>query len=158
MKTINPFLWFDTEAEQAAELYTSLFEDAEITDISRYGEGGPGPAGSAMTVSFALNGLPFVALNGGREHGFTDAVSMQVHCETQQEVDRLWEALTDGGEEGRCGWCKDRFGLSWQVVPTALGSLLQDPDPGRAQRAMTAMLTMSKLDVDALRAAAGDAG
>jgi predicted 3-demethylubiquinone-9 3-methyltransferase (glyoxalase superfamily) len=154
MTSLNPFLWFDSEAEQAAELYTSLFEDAEITDVSRYGEGGPGPAGTAMTVSFVLGGVPFVALNGGPSHQFTDAFSMQVHCDTQDEVDRLWGALTEGGEEGRCGWCKDRFGLSWQVVPKALGSLLQDPDPGRAQRAMTAMLAMSKLDVDALTAAA----
>jgi predicted 3-demethylubiquinone-9 3-methyltransferase (glyoxalase superfamily) len=147
-----PFLWFDGQAEAAAELYTSVFPNSAITEISRTGPGEP-----AMTVSFTLDGEPFTALNGGPQFGFTEAISFQVPCADQAEVDRYWSLLSEGGEEGRCGWLKDRFGLSWQVVPTALPGLLGDPDPGRAQRAMTAMMGMAKLDIAAMRAAA-DAG
>ena len=152
---ITTFLWFDTEAEEAAEFYCSLFADSRITEVQRYGEAGPRPAGTAMTVSFELDGRPFVGLNGGPEFRFNEAVSLQIACEDQDEVDRYWKAFVDGGgEESQCGWCKDRFGFSWQVVPRALGELLGDPDPERSQRAMQAMLGMRKLDVAALRAAA----
>jgi predicted 3-demethylubiquinone-9 3-methyltransferase (glyoxalase superfamily) len=147
-----PFLWFDGQAEAAAELYTSVFPRSTITEISRTGPGEP-----AMTVSFTLDGEPFTALNGGPQFAFTEAISFQVPCADQEEVDRYWSLLSEGGEEGRCGWLKDRFGLSWQVVPTALPGLLGDPDPDRAQRAMTAMMGMAKLDIAAMRAAA-DAG
>ncbi|UZJ24621.1 VOC family protein [Rhodococcus antarcticus] len=147
-----PFLWFDGQAEAAAELYTSVFPRSAITEISRTGPGEP-----AMTVSFTLDGEPFTALNGGPQFAFTEAISFQVPCADQEEVDRYWSLLSEGGEEGRCGWLKDRFGLSWQVVPTALPGLLGDPDPDRAQRAMTAMMGMAKLDIAAMRAAA-DAG
>jgi predicted 3-demethylubiquinone-9 3-methyltransferase (glyoxalase superfamily) len=147
-----PFLWFDGQAEAAAELYTSVFPNSAITEISR-----TGPDEPAMTVSFTLDGEPFTALNGGPQFAFTEAISFQVPCADQAEVDRYWSLLSEGGEEGRCGWLKDRFGLSWQVVPTALPGLLGDPDPGRAQRAMTAMMGMAKLDIAAMRAAA-DAG
>jgi predicted 3-demethylubiquinone-9 3-methyltransferase (glyoxalase superfamily) len=147
-----PFLWFDGQAEAAAELYTSVFPNSVITEISRTGPGEP-----AMTVSFTLDGEPFTALNGGPQFAFTEAISFQVPCADQDEVDHYWSLLSEGGEEGRCGWLKDRFGLSWQVVPTALPGLLGDPDPGRAQRAMTAMMGMAKLDIAAMRAAA-DAG
>ena len=154
MHKITPWLWFDTEAEQAAEFYVSLFPGSRITGVTRYGASGPGPAGTAMTVSFELAGRPYVGLNGGPAHRFTEAFSLQVSCEGQEEVDRLWAALADGGEEGPCGWLKDRWGLSWQIVPTALGRLLGDPDPARAGRAMQAMLGMKKLVVAELEAAA----
>ena len=154
MKAITPCLWFDTEGEDAAELYTSLFPNSRILDVARYGEAGPRPAGSVMTVNFELNGQEYLALNGGPEYKFTEAVSFQVFCEGQDEVDRYWNALSEGGEQGPCGWLKDRFGLSWQIVPTRLTELLRDPDPGRAQRAMQAMLRMKKLDIAELERAA----
>jgi predicted 3-demethylubiquinone-9 3-methyltransferase (glyoxalase superfamily) len=156
MKAIIPCLWFDTEGEEAAQLYTSLFPNSRIIDVARYGEAGPRPAGSVMTVSFELNGQEFLALNGGPEYKFTEAVSFQVFCEDQDEVDRYWDALSEGGEPGPCGWLKDRFGLSWQIVPTRLTELLRDPDPGRAQRAMQAMLGMKKLEIAELERAAAD--
>ena len=151
---ITPFLWFDTQAEEAANYYTSLFENSRITEVSRYGEAGPGPAGSVMTVTFELAGRPFVALNGGPQFTFNEAVSFQVSCESQEEVDELWGKLTAEGEEGPCGWCKDRYGLWWQIVPTALFELLADPEPGRSQRAMQCMLGMKKIDVTELQRAA----
>ena len=155
MPNITPYLWFDTQGLEAAEFYVSLFENSEITGVTHYGKGGPRPAGSVMTVDFTLDGSPYTALNGGPEYTLDEAFSLQVVCADQAEVDRYWEAFTaNGGEEGRCGWCKDRFGVSWQVVPDGLGALLSDPDPGRASRAVQAMLTMSKLDLSAMRAAA----
>ena len=158
MKNIVPCLWFDTEGEAAAELYTSVFPNSKILDIARYGEAGPRPAGTVMTVSFELNGQEFLALNGGPEFTFSEAVSFQVMCEGQDEVDHFWSKLGEGGEHGPCGWLKDRFGLSWQIVPTRLGELLGDPDPARAQRAMAAMLGMGKLDIAELERAADGAG
>jgi predicted 3-demethylubiquinone-9 3-methyltransferase (glyoxalase superfamily) len=158
MSSITPFFWFDTQAEEAANFYTSVFPNSRVTDVVRYGETGPGPAGTVMTVRFELDGNPFVALNGGPEHyGFNLGISFMVNCETQDEVDRYWALLTEGGEEGQCGWLKDKYGLSWQIVPEALPSLLGDPDPERSERAMQAMLKMKKLDIHEMeRAAAGD--
>ncbi|MET0788314.1 MAG: VOC family protein [Cellulomonas sp.] len=157
MQTISPFLWFDDQAEQAAERYVEIFPNSRIISVARYGEGAPQPAGTAMTVSFVLDGLELQALNGGPLYSFTDAFSLQVSVPDQEETDRVWEALiADGGEPGACGWLKDRWGLSWQVIPTALPELLSDPDPARANRALNAMFTMSKIDVAALRAAADD--
>jgi len=153
MHKITPFLWFDDNAEQAAEFYASIFPESQIVSTSRSGEAGPGPAGTAMTVTFQLQGQEFTALNGGPKFEFTEAISFVVNCETQEEVDELWEKLSDGGEEGQCGWLKDRFGLSWQIVPSVLGELLNDPDPVRAQSAMQAMLQMRKLDIDRLKQA-----
>ena len=153
---ITPCLWFDTEAEEAATFYTSIFPNSRILEITHYGTGGPRPEGMVMTVSFELDGRPFVGLNGGPEFAFDEAISFQVECETQDEVDTFWSRLSDGGEEGPCGWLKDRYGLSWQIIPTALPKLLADPDRERAQRVMAAMLEMRKIEVDALeRAAAG---
>jgi predicted 3-demethylubiquinone-9 3-methyltransferase (glyoxalase superfamily) len=154
MPPITPFLWFDTQAEEAAQFYTSVFPNSKIRQISHYGEAGPGTPGSVMTVDFELDGQRFTGLNGGPEFRFTEAVSFQISCETQEEVDHYWSALSEGGEEGPCGWLKDRFGLSWQVVPTALPRLIGDPDPDRAQRAMAAMLKMRKLDIAELERAA----
>jgi predicted 3-demethylubiquinone-9 3-methyltransferase (glyoxalase superfamily) len=155
MSKITPWLWFETEAEEAANYYTSIFKNSRIVDIQRFGEVGPLPAGTVMTVSFELEGQPFVALNGGAKIPHTEATSFFVDCADQSEVDYFWERLTEnGGEPGRCGWLKDRYGMSWQIVPKALGELLGDPDPARAGRAMTAMMGMSKIDVAALRAAA----
>jgi len=154
MPSITPFLWFDTEAEEAATFWTGLFPNSRIVDITRYGAAGPREEGLVMTVAFELDGRPYVGLNGGPQYHFTEATSLQVLCDDQAEVDGYWAALTDGGEEGPCGWCKDRFGFSWQIVPRALPELLGDPDRERAQRAMQAMLGMRKLDVAALRAAA----
>ncbi len=160
-KMITPFLWFDDKAEEAAEHYVSVFNarpgasgNSKILGVSRYGEGGPGTPGTAMTVSFVLEGQGITGLNGGPHHGFTDAFSFFVSCEDQDEVDALWTALCEGGEEGPCGWLKDRFGLSWQIIPTALTDLLGDPDPGRSQRAMQAMLQMRKIDIAGLQRAA----
>ncbi len=151
---ITPFLWFDDQAEEAANFYTSLFDDSRVTNVTRYGPAGPGPEGSAMTVSFELAGQAFTALNGGPEFTFTPAISFYVSCESQAEVDRLWEALTsDGGEESMCGWLKDRFGLSWQIVPTALIELMQDEDAGKVQRVTQALYQMRKIDIAALQAA-----
>ncbi len=157
MPSITPCLWFDNQGEEAAAFYTSLFENSRIVDVARYGEAGPGPAGEVMTVVFELDGRRFTALNGGPLFKFNEAVSFQVDCRDQEEVDRLWNSLTDGGEESQCGWLKDRYGFSWQVVPEGMDELFSDPDPGRAQRAMQAMLGMRKLDVAALRAAADGA-
>lgn len=154
MQPITPCLWFDTEGEEAANFYVGLFPDSRILEISRYGSAGPRPEGTVMTVDFVLNGQQFLALNGGPEFTFTEAVSFQVPCDTQEDVDHYWNAFADGGKEGPCGWIQDRYGLSWQVVPTALPELLGDPDPARAQRAMQAMLSMGKLDIAALRQAA----
>ena len=151
---IVPNLWFDTEAEEAAAFYTSLFDNSRIVNVSRYPEGSPGPTGSVMTVEFELDGERFVGINGGPQFPFTEAVSFQITCEDQGEVDFYWGKLTEGGEEGQCGWLKDRYGLSWQVVPTGMDEVFSDPDPERAQRAMQAMLSMRKLDVEALRRAA----
>jgi predicted 3-demethylubiquinone-9 3-methyltransferase (glyoxalase superfamily) len=161
---ITPFLWFDSQAEEAAALYTSLFPDSRITSLTRYGDAGRevtgGAPGSVMTVSFELCGLPFTALNGGPLFRFTEAISFEVRCATQAEVDHFWDRLTDGGDPAaqQCGWLKDRFGLSWQIVPEMLGSLLSDPDKEKAGRAMEAMLRMKKLDIAELeRAHAGRA-
>ena len=151
---ITTFLWFDTQAEEAASFYVSLFEDSEITGITRYPEGSPGPTGQAMAVTFELAGQEFTALNGGPQFPFTEAISLSVRCRDQGEVDRYWSQLTEGGEEGRCGWLKDRFGLSWQINPDRLGELLSDPDPARAQAAMQAMLQMQKIEIETLEDAA----
>lgn len=150
---ITPFLWFDNQAEEAANLYVSIFENSRVTGINRYGEAGHGPAGTAMTVSFELEGQEFTALNGGPEFQFTEAISFFVNCESQAEVDELWEKLSAGGEQGPCGWLKDKYGVSWQIVPTVLGELLSDPDRVRSQRVMQAMLQMKKLDINALKRA-----
>jgi predicted 3-demethylubiquinone-9 3-methyltransferase (glyoxalase superfamily) len=156
IKGIVPSLWFDGQAEQAAQFYTSIFPDSRITGLSRFGEAGPGPEGTAIAVDFELRGQPINAINGGPEFKFTEAISLRVDCADQAEVDEYWEKLGVGGEFGPCGWLKDRYGLSWQIVPVALGRLLSDPDPDRARRAMDAMLKMSKLEVDVLeKAAAG---
>ncbi|MDQ1628160.1 MAG: hypothetical protein QOI54_1904 [Actinomycetota bacterium] len=151
---IIPNLWFDTQAEQAADFYISVFDNSRIVHVARYPEGGAGPAGTVMTVEFELDGERFVGINGGPQFAFDEAVSFQISCADQQEVDYFWDRLSEGGEEGPCGWLKDRYGLSWQVVPTAMVELFNDPDPQRVQRAMQAMLAMSKLDVAALRNAA----
>jgi predicted 3-demethylubiquinone-9 3-methyltransferase (glyoxalase superfamily) len=147
-------LWFDGKAEEAAAHYLSVFKDSELGSVTRYGEAGPGPAGTAMTVDFTLNGQRFVALNGGPYFTFNEAVSFQIHCADQEEVDYYWSRLAeDGGEPGQCGWLKDRFGVSWQVVPTELPALIGDPDPQKAARTTEAMLTMKKFDIAALRRA-----
>jgi predicted 3-demethylubiquinone-9 3-methyltransferase (glyoxalase superfamily) len=154
MREITPCLWFDTEGEDAAKFYTSIFPNSRITDVARYGSAGPRPEGTVMTVDFELDGRPFLALNGGPQFTFNEAVSFQVFCESQEEVDSYWSKLSEGGEEGPCGWLKDRFGLSWQIVPTRLTELLQDPDREASQRVMAAMLEMGKIDVEALERAA----
>lgn len=151
---IRPCLWFDDQAEQAAKFYTSLFDNSKITDVSRYSDAGPGPAGSVLAVVFVLDGTEFMALNGGPMFTFNEAVSFQIDCADQQEVDRFWTALTVGGEESQCGWLKDRYGVSWQVVPSALTTLMSDPDPKRAERVTKAMLAMRKIDIAALERAA----
>jgi predicted 3-demethylubiquinone-9 3-methyltransferase (glyoxalase superfamily) len=156
-RRITPNLWFDTEAEEAADFYVSVFENSRIVNVTRYPEGAPRPTGTVMTVEFELDEQRFVGINGGPQFTFDEAVSFQIDCETQEEVDRYWERLSEGGEEGPCGWLKDRFGLSWQVVPTGMGELLGDPDPERARRATQAMLGMRKLDIAALRRAADGA-
>ena len=155
---ITPNLWFDTRAEEAAEFYVSVFKNSRIVDVSRYTDAGPRPAGMVMTVEFELDGQRFVGINGGPEFTFDEAVSFQVNCEDQAEVDYYWERLTDGGEESQCGWLKDRFGVSWQVVPEGIAEIFGDPDRERATRAMQAMFGMRKLDVDALRRAADGEG
>ncbi len=151
---VTPNLWFDTEAEEAAGFYTSVFKNSRIINVTRYTDAGPRPAGMVMTVEFELDGQRFVGINGGPEFTFDEAVSFQITCETQDEIDFYWERLSQGGEEGPCGWLKDRYGLSWQVVPTGMEELFADPDPSRAQRAMQAMLGMGKLDIGVLRSAA----
>jgi predicted 3-demethylubiquinone-9 3-methyltransferase (glyoxalase superfamily) len=157
MQKITTYLWFDHQAEEAATFYTSLFANSEIVEVSRYGDAGPGPKGQAMTVKFKLAGQEFLALNGGPHFSFTEAISLLVDCEDQQEVDRLWQRLSEGGEPGQCGWVKDRYGLSWQIIPRALVELLADPDPVKAKGAMEAMLGMQKIDIARLRQAAEDA-
>ncbi|HJU97977.1 MAG TPA: VOC family protein [Jiangellaceae bacterium] len=154
MQTITTSLWFDTEAEEAANFYVSVFKNSQVRNVARYGEAGPRPAGMVMTVDFELDGQQFIALNGGPEFRFTEAVSLQVNCESQEEVDRYWSVLSEGGEEGPCGWLKDRYGLSWQIIPVALTELINDPDTAKAQRVMAAMLQMKKIDIAALEAAA----
>jgi predicted 3-demethylubiquinone-9 3-methyltransferase (glyoxalase superfamily) len=154
MKNLVPCLWFDTEGEEAARFYTSVFPNSRIRKVSHYGEAGPRPAGTVMTVSFELNGQEFVALNGGPDFTFSEAISFQVMCESQEEVDEYWSKLSEGGQEGPCGWLKDRFGLSWQIVPTRLTELIDDPDPERAQRVMAGMLQMRKIEIPELEAAA----
>ncbi|MDH6707431.1 putative 3-demethylubiquinone-9 3-methyltransferase (glyoxalase superfamily) [Kitasatospora sp. MAA19] len=155
MQKISTFLWFDDQAEEAAAFYTSLFPNSRITQVNRYGEAGPGAAGSVMTVVFELAGRPYVALNGGPEFTFSEAISLQVDCADQQEVDELWAKLTaDGGQEGPCGWLKDRYGLSWQIVPRVLNELITDPDRAKADRVTAAMLRMQKIDVRQLLDAA----
>jgi predicted 3-demethylubiquinone-9 3-methyltransferase (glyoxalase superfamily) len=151
---ITPNLWFDTEAEEAARFYTSVFEDSRIVNVAHFPEGAPRPAGRVMTVEFELDGQHFIAINGGPEYRFDEAVSLQINCKTQEEVDYYWERLSEGGEEGPCGWLKDRYGLSWQVTPAGMDELFSGGDPERAQRAMQAMLGMRKLDIGALRRAA----
>jgi len=155
MQKIVTFLWYDTQAEEAANLYVSIFKNSKIGKISRYGDAGPGPKGSAMGVSFQLEGQEFYALNGGPHFKFTPAVSLFVNCETQEEVDELWDKLSAGGRQDRCGWLQDKYGLSWQIIPKVLGELLGNKDPQIAQRAMKAMLQMSKIDIRALQQAAG---
>ncbi|MGD9531500.1 VOC family protein [Pseudonocardia sp.] len=154
MRQIVPCLWFDGQAEEAAEFYCSLFPDAKIVEVVPYGDAGPGEPGAAMTVVFELMGTQYVGLNGGPQFRFNEAVSFQIHCDDQAEVDRLWAALTEGGEEGPCGWLKDRWGLSWQVTPVRLLELVQDRDPERARRAMEAMFAMKKIDIAAVERAA----
>jgi len=154
MPKITPCLWFDTQGEEAARFYTSIFPNSRIVDVAHYGEAGPRDAGTVMVVKFELDGQEFVALNGGPEFTFDEAISFQIDCADQEEVDRYSEALTDGGEQGPCGWVKDRFGLSWQVVPKRMIELLSDPDEAKAQRAMAAMLEMRRIDIAAVEAAA----
>lgn len=154
---IIPNLWFDTEAEEAAAFYVSVFDDARVVNVTRYPEGAQRPAGTVMTVDFEIGGQRFTGINGGPQFTFDEAVSFLITCDTQEELDRYWEALTDGGSEGPCGWLKDRFGLSWQVVPAGMEELFADPDASRVSRAMAAMFTMRKLDIAALRAAADGA-
>ncbi len=151
---IKPFLWYDSQAEEAARFYVSVFKNSKIGKVSRYGDAGPGPAGSAMTVDFELDGQPFIALNGGPQFKFTEAVSFTVPCANQEEVDHYWNALGEGGQEGPCGWLKDKYGLSWQVTPTTLSQLLNNPDKQKAKRVMAAMMTMKKIDIAQLQNAA----
>ena len=159
MQRITPFLWFDTQAEEAVNFYTAIFANSKILGISRYGENSPGPAGSVMTVDFEIEGQRFVALNGGPIYHFTPAISLMVDCWTQEEVDRLWERLTsDGGKPVQCGWLADKYGLSWQIVPNRLLELISDPDPAKSNRVMQAMLKMTKIDIAALEAAYADKG
>lgn len=156
MPKISPFLWFDNQAEEAATFYVSLFPNSRVLEVSRYGEAGPGPAGSVMVVRFELDGNEFLALNGGPEHySFDESVSFFIECDTEEELDHYWSALTEGGEEIACGWLKDRYGLRWQVVPSEMSALLGDPDRERAKRAMEAMMQMKKLDIRVMKAAAG---
>jgi len=150
---ITPFLWFDRQAEEAANFYVSIFPNSKVLSTSRYGEGGPGPKGTVMTVSFELDGLSCTALNGGPMFKFTEAISLVVHCETQAEVDHYWDKLSAGGQQVQCGWLKDKYGLSWQVVPNALIELVQDKDPTKSQRVMAAMMQMKKIDIAGLKAA-----
>jgi predicted 3-demethylubiquinone-9 3-methyltransferase (glyoxalase superfamily) len=154
MQKITPFLWFDTQAEEAAKFYVSLFPKSKILNTARYGDAGPGPKGSVMTVEFELAGQRMIALNGGPHFKFTEAISLSVDCKDQKEVDRYWTKLSQGGEQSMCGWLKDRYGLSWQINPSILGKLLSDKDAKKAKRVMEAMLTMRKIDIAALKAAA----
>jgi predicted 3-demethylubiquinone-9 3-methyltransferase (glyoxalase superfamily) len=155
MQKITPNLWFDTQAEEAARFYTSIFKESKVVSVSHYGEAGPRPAGTVMTVNFELEGQEFTALNGGPEFKFNEAISLLVNCETQKEVDEFWEKLSEGGEKGPCGWLKDKYGVSWQIVPTVLEEMLQDEDAEKANRVMKAMLQMSKIDIAGLEKAYG---
>jgi predicted 3-demethylubiquinone-9 3-methyltransferase (glyoxalase superfamily) len=159
MRKITPFLWFDDNAEEAAKFYVSIFKNSKITGVSRYGESAAKasgrPKGSVMTVDFELEGQPFVALNGGPVFSFTPAISLAVGCDTQKEIDELWEKLTDGGEEVECGWLKDKYGLSWQIVPAAIGEMISDRDPARSDRVMRAVVQMKKIDLESLKKAYG---
>jgi predicted 3-demethylubiquinone-9 3-methyltransferase (glyoxalase superfamily) len=153
MQKITPFLWFDNNAEEAAKFYVSVFKNSKIGGVSRYGEAGPEPAGTVMVATFQLDGQEFVALNGGPRFKFTEAISLVVNCETQAEVDEFWEKLSEGGEKSRCRWLKDKYGLSWQVVPTVLAELMQGKDPEKSKRVMKAMLQMDKIDIEPLKQA-----
>ena len=154
MQKIVPFLWFNDQAEEAMNLYVSIFPNSKVVSVTRYGDAGPGPKGSVMSATFQLDGQDFYALNGGPHHKFTPAISMFINCETQAEVDELWAKLSAGGREDRCGWLQDRFGLSWQVIPKILGELLRNKDPGKSNRVMQAMLEMKKIDIAGLKRAA----
>jgi predicted 3-demethylubiquinone-9 3-methyltransferase (glyoxalase superfamily) len=157
MPKITPWLWFDTEGEEAAEFYTSIFPNSKITEIARYGSAGPRPEGTVMTVAFELDGQKLATLNGGPDFKFNEAVSFLVSCKDQEEVDWYWNKLSEGGEQGPCGWLKDKYGLSWQIIPTALDELLGDPDREKAQRVMQAMLSMGKIEIEGLERAAAAA-
>ena len=154
MQKITPFLWFDNNAEDAVKFYVSIFKNSKIGKITRYGEAGPGPKGTVMIVTFEINGQEFIALNGGKQFKFTEAISFVVNCKTQKEVDGFWKKLSQGGSEGQCGWLKDKYGVSWQIVPTALIRMLNDKDDRKSQRVMQAMLQMQKIEVAAMPAAA----
>ena len=153
MQKITPSLWSDNQAEDAAKFYSSLFKDSKITNVTRYGKAGPGPEGSVLTVAFQLAGQKFMALNGGPQFKFTEAISFIVNCETREELDEFWQKLSEGGETQECGWLKDRYGMSWQIVPTALPEMLSDPDPAKSNRVMSALLQMQKLDIARLKQA-----
>src|SRR5438445_2615827 len=153
MQKITPFLWFDDKAEEAMNFYVSIFKNSKVVRVSRYGEAGPGPKGTVMSATFQLDGQDFFALNGGPQFTFTSAISFFVNCETQQEVDELWEKLSEGGKKERCGWLKDKYGLSWQIIPSVLGKMLQDQDPEKSKRVMQAMLQMDKIDIKTLQQA-----
>ena len=155
MQKITPFLWFDGNAEEAVNFYVSIFKDAKILNLSRYGEAGPGPKGTVMSATFQLQGQEFIALNGGPQFKFTPAISFFVHCQTQEEVDELWEKLSAGGRKDRCGWLTDKYGLSWQIIPDVLGKMLNDPDKEKSKRVMTAMLQMQKIEIKKLEQAYG---
>jgi predicted 3-demethylubiquinone-9 3-methyltransferase (glyoxalase superfamily) len=155
MQKITPFLWFDGKAEEAANFYVSIFKNSKIGSVSRYGEGGPGPKGTVMGVTFQLEGQEFFALNGGPQFTFTPAISLFVKCQTQQEVDELWDRLSAGGEKQRCGWLKDKYGVSWQIIPSVLGEMLADKDGEKSKRVMQAMLQMGKIDIGGLKQAYG---
>lgn len=153
MQKITPFLWFDDQAEEAMNFYVSIFKNSKVLSVARYGDAGPGPKGTIMTARFQLEGQEFIALNGGPQFKFTEAISFLVNCETQEEVDYFWEKLSKGGERSRCGWLKDKFGLSWQIVPTVLGEMLQDKNAEKSQSVMKAMLQMDKIDIQSLKRA-----
>ncbi len=153
MQKITPFLWFDNQAEEAMNFYVSIFKNSKVGKVSRYGDAGPGPKGSVMVATFQLNGQEFMALNGGPQYKFTEAISFLVNCETQEEVNELWEKLSDGGKEIQCGWLTDKYGLCWQIIPTILSQMLSDKDPQKSQRVMKAMMQMIKIDIKALQEA-----
>jgi len=153
MQKVSPFLWFNDNAEEAANFYTSIFKNSKILAVARYGDAGPGPKGSVMTINFQIEGQEFIALNGGPHFKFNESISFSVNCETQEEVDELWEKLTAGGQESQCGWLKDKYGLSWQINPRVLGEMLSDKDPEKAKRVMGAMLQMKKIDIKTLKQA-----
>jgi predicted 3-demethylubiquinone-9 3-methyltransferase (glyoxalase superfamily) len=157
MQKITPFLWFDDQAEEAMNFYVSIFKNSRVNELRRYGKAGPGPEGSVMTGTFTLEGQEFFALNGGPHYSFTPAISLFVDCKSQQEVDELWDKLSAGGEKSRCGWLKDKYGLSWQVIPSVLGELLGSPDTGKSARVMQAMMKMDKIDIKKLQEAATQA-